>query len=43
MADKDNKNSFPEPILPLAFISIFFLWKSYFYGILLIAYFYCQR
>ena len=28
---------------PLALISIFFLWKSYFYGMILIAYFYCQR
>ena len=27
----------------LALISIFFLWKSYFQGILLIEYFYCQR
>ena len=28
---------------PLVLISIFFLWKSYFYGMILIAYFYCQR
>ena len=28
---------------PLALINIFFLWKSYFDGILLIVYFYCQR
>ena len=26
----------------LALISFFFLWKSYFYGILLIVYFSCQ-
>ena len=28
---------------PFALISIFFLWKSYFYGILLIVYFYYER
>ena len=28
---------------PLALISIFFLRKIYFYGMLLIVYFYCQR
>ena len=26
---------------PLVLISIFFLWKSYIYGMLLIVYFYC--
>ena len=26
---------------PLALINIFFLWKSYFYGMHLIVYFYC--
>ena len=27
----------------LAIISVFFLWKRCFYGIILIVYFYCQR